>query len=52
MSVFVSTGLISPSGAPCFDMKLKVKRKTVQIQEDPYDSKGYTHTPPRREARF
>ena len=32
-------------------LRHEVKRKTEQIQKDPYDSKGYTHTPPRREAR-
>ena len=24
----------------------------LETKQDPYDSKGYTHTPPRREARF
>ena len=44
IGVFVGTCPISAPGAPC--------NKTKQIQKDPYDSKGYTHTPPRREACF
>ena len=35
---------IHASTSPLLWQKLKVRRQTEQIQKDPYDSKGYTHS--------
>ena len=48
-SVFVSARLARSLAPPAVT---GMKKQTGQIQKDPNDSKGYTHTPPRGEARF